>query len=78
MYYPRSKEISINEDQCVGCKKCINLCTSDVFRFDEAARKAVSKYPEDCEACMLCEVHCPTSAIRITPVFPIFVADPFR
>lgn len=78
MYHKRAKKIVIDEEKCIGCKKCIQLCTSDVIRFDNDNRKAVCKYTEDCEACLLCEVHCPTDAIRVTPVFPIYVADPFR
>jgi len=75
--FVRTREITIDEEKCVGCKKCITLCFADVIRFNEVKSKPEAKYLEECEACLICELFCPTQAIRVTPTFPIFVDDPF-
>ena len=37
-------------NKCIGCKSCVTVCPMDVFRFDEAAKKSVIAYPENCQA----------------------------
>lgn len=54
----------INEELCIGCKLCVDICTEDVLRFDEAKKKPYLKYPKDCVACLFCEVFCPVGAIE--------------
>ena len=78
MFVRRVKEISIDERKCEGCKKCVRFCFQDVYRFDEAREVSTVRYPDDCEVCMVCEAGCPASAIKVTPAFPIYQADPFR
>ncbi len=77
MFYPRCSGIEIDTDKCVGCRKCVNLCFVDSIRFDEETRKPYVAYLQDCEGCMVCEVNCPVNAIRVSPIFPIHVPDPF-
>lgn len=43
---------------CIGCRNCVNLCPMDVFYFDEAANKSVMAYPENCQSCAQCYLHC--------------------
>lgn len=45
-------------NKCVGCKNCVKLCPMDVFYFDEEANKSVMAYPENCQGCAQCYVHC--------------------
>ncbi len=45
-------------NKCVGCQNCVNLCPMDVFYFDEAANKSVMAYPENCQSCAQCYLHC--------------------
>ena len=54
----------ICEELCIGCKRCVDVCTEDVFRFDEIRKKPILKYPKDCVACMWCEAFCPVGAIE--------------
>ena len=45
-------------NKCVGCRNCVNLCPMDVFYFDEAANKSVMAFPEVCQSCGQCYLHC--------------------
>jgi NAD-dependent dihydropyrimidine dehydrogenase PreA subunit len=56
----------INNDLCIGCKICVEICPMDVFRMDREAKKAIVRYPEDCMLCNFCVIDCPTDAITVT------------
>lgn len=66
----------IDTDLCVGCEECVQTCPMDVIRMDREAVKATITYPEDCQICHLCRLHCPEDAIAISPEKcpPILVA----
>lgn len=56
------KYIVIDEDECVGCESCVELCP-EAFEFDESAEKARVINPnaeDDCveEAMESCPVDC--------------------
>lgn len=53
----------INLKKCNGCGICRGICPEDVIRMKK--RKAFIAYPEDCIACVTCEVFCPTGAITV-------------
>jgi NAD-dependent dihydropyrimidine dehydrogenase PreA subunit len=55
----------ISEELCIGCRICVDVCTEDVFRFDEAKKKPYVKYPRDCVVCNFCEIFCPVGAIEL-------------
>jgi NAD-dependent dihydropyrimidine dehydrogenase PreA subunit len=55
----------IVEDLCFGCRLCVEICTEDVLRFDEAKKKPFVKYPRDCVSCLFCEAGCPVGAIEV-------------
>jgi ferredoxin len=58
-----SKRVTIDQDECIGCQSCVELCP-DVFEFDEGEEKAdvilPEGGPEDCidEAITTCPVSC--------------------
>lgn len=59
------KRVVINEEECVGCESCVELCP-DVFDFDADAEKASVKedYSED-EACIQEAIDsCPSECIE--------------
>jgi len=64
-YFGRENMVvkNINEELCIGCKICVDICTEDVIRFDETRQKPYVKYPRDCVACTFCEAICPVGAI---------------
>jgi len=64
------KEIKIDLDKCKGCKTCMNACFADVIRWNEADKKPVVAYPEDCVWCLACEVGCPVQCIEVVPNIP--------
>lgn len=57
--------ITIDNDKCIGCKMCYNVCSVDVIRFDKNTLKPVIQYPEDCMSCAMCVVSCPVYAISL-------------
>ncbi len=59
---------NINEDLCIGCRRCVDVCTEDVFRFDDGKNKPYLKYPRDCVVCHFCEVFCPVGAIQVNAI----------
>ena len=52
----------IDPARCTGCGTCVESCPMDVFRLGEQAEIA---YVDDCQACRLCQHHCPTNAIAV-------------
>ena len=57
--------IKVDNDKCTGCKTCYKACWIDVIRWDEAAKRPIIAYPEDCVECNFCEISCPVDAIVV-------------
>ncbi|MDA8442184.1 MAG: ferredoxin family protein [Peptococcaceae bacterium] len=55
--------ISINSEQCRGCRNCTEVCPGHLLAMD-AEGKAFIKYPKDCWGCTACLKECPVGAIR--------------
>lgn len=55
--------VFIDRECCTGCGSCVESCPMDVLRLEEVARIA---YLDDCQACRLCQLHCPTGAIGVS------------
>lgn len=66
----------IDQELCIGCGLCFNVCYADVIRMDNEIKKAEVEYPEDCAACCWCVALCPKNAIVFTPVktSPVFTS----
>ncbi len=54
----------IDKEWCKGCGICVHFCPKKVLEIDRAG-KVEAVRPEDCIACMLCELRCPDLAIQI-------------
>lgn len=59
-----AKRVVIDEDECVGCESCTDLCP-DVFEFDKDAEKAKVVQPEGGDEACIDEAidTCPTECI---------------
>ncbi|MHA1805237.1 MAG: HgcAB-like fusion protein [Promethearchaeota archaeon] len=51
-------DIRIKEDDCIGCKLCIEVCPRLVFKFDANEKKAKLLYPNKCINCHACINQC--------------------
>jgi len=56
--------VEVNRAFCKGCGICVAFCPKAVLQLDEH-EKAVVERPEECNACMLCELRCPDIAIEV-------------
>lgn len=54
---------AIDEEFCIGCGLCTDVCQNDVLRLGEG--KAYIAYPSDCTHCMECFCYCPTETITM-------------
>jgi NAD-dependent dihydropyrimidine dehydrogenase PreA subunit len=61
-------QVTLYEDKCTGCGKCVDVCSPDALRMDDKIEKAVVKYPDDCIGCFECELNCPSEAIYVHPL----------
>ncbi|ERJ13260.1 EFR1 family ferrodoxin [Haloplasma contractile] len=68
--YPNKKlgqkykhKLTIIEDQCIGCNKCINACIRDCWRQENNSRIWEI---QNCEFCFKCVHQCITSAIILS------------
>lgn len=62
---PRYPTIEIYKTVCIRCGACDPACPEDVFRIGTDGYP-FAKYPDDCQACFLCEWDCPVNAIKIS------------
>ena len=55
--------IAIDQDKCIGCGRCHDVCPGTLIKLNEN-KKAYIKYPMDCWGCTSCLKECPVHAIR--------------
>ena len=68
-FYGITKPISvavINEDRCIGCALCINVCPVDAIL--GAAKYMHTVIKEECTGCELCLEPCPVDCIDMLPI----------
>jgi len=66
-----------SEELCNGCGLCIEECPVDVYVEDPETGKAKIAYLEDCWDCLLCELICPTEAIKVSPAATRRLREPY-
>ena len=54
--------IRIQNETCVGCGRCIEVCPGNLIKKDDAG-KAYIRRPRDCWGCTSCIKECQTGAI---------------
>lgn len=60
----------IDEQKCIACGTCANICNSAIFLFDRKNPHVPEvKFPDECWHCEACMADCPKGAIRMR--FPL-------
>lgn len=57
--------LTLNNDACVGCGMCIDVCPHGVLALE--GRKARMVDRNGCMECGACAKNCPTGALTVTP-----------
>lgn len=55
--------IRINQDKCVGCGKCIEVCPGNLLK-KTTSGKAIIKREKDCWGCTSCLKECKKGAVQ--------------
>lgn len=67
----------INEDECIGCTKCIQVCPVDAIIGSNKKMHAILDI--ECTGCELCIEPCPVDCIEMKPIDkPLFDKDKAR
>lgn len=56
----------VDEDKCVGCGECVDVCPVDVYELQN--EKSVPVNAEECIGCESCVEVCEQDAITVTEV----------
>lgn len=63
---PAANPIIIEEEKCIGCNRCVNICQVDLFiPNSEEGRAPFVLYPGECWYCGCCVVECPVEGAII-------------
>lgn len=57
--------LRLDQDKCIGCGMCQEVCPHGVLRLDD--KKAAIVDLDGCMECGACAVNCPSGAIGLTP-----------
>lgn len=63
-YLKNIASLSINNENCIGCGMCIEVCPHNVFRIEDKKVKIINK--DSCMECGACKRNCPVSAIDVS------------
>ena len=55
--------IRIQDNKCIGCRRCIEVCPGNLIKWDAAESHAYMRRPKDCWGCTSCIKECPVNAI---------------
>ena len=59
-------EIIIDEENCVGCESCVDICPENVYELNDGIAKIVAV--DACTACGACHVVCDYDALQIKDI----------
>ncbi|MCX5712793.1 MAG: 4Fe-4S binding protein [Candidatus Omnitrophica bacterium] len=60
-----NKIVIINEDLCIGCAKCVELCPKKILYIDTNTKKCKVSDETKCDKLAGCQRVCPVKAIKI-------------
>ena len=59
-------EVVVDQEKCVGCEECVEVCPVDVYEMED--EKSVPVNEEECLGCESCVEVCEEEAITVTEV----------
>ncbi len=59
-------EVVVDQDKCVGCEECVEVCPVDVYEMQDG--KSVPVNADECLGCESCVEVCDQEAITVTEV----------
>ena len=59
-------EVIVDNDKCIGCGECVDICTSEVLELQDD--KSVPVNIEECVGCESCVEVCEEEAITVREV----------
>ena len=62
-YLKNVVSLSLNDEKCVGCGKCAEVCPHGVFSVEEGKARICEK--DFCMECGACALNCPAEAIDV-------------
>ncbi len=62
-----SEVAEVDEDKCIGCKKCFNNCAFSAIEWDDTKNKPIMDNML-CEGCGVCKLVCPNNAISFKKI----------
>ncbi len=65
-YLRRMARILCQENKCIGCGLCIEVCPHDVFAINTAGRIWM-RDQDACMECGACAQNCPVQAVEVKP-----------
>ena len=63
LYLQDVTTLTLDEEKCIGCQLCTQVCPHLVFSMDH--KKAHIANKEACMECGACAINCPSSAITV-------------
>ena len=55
-------KLELDQDKCIGCGMCVNVCPHNVFEMENKKAKIINK--DLCMECGACRKNCPAMAIE--------------
>lgn len=65
----------IDEEKCIGCTTCANVCTMDVFGPAVPKQVPQIRYPDECWHCRACVMDCPVGTIDMRYPLPYMMLN---
>lgn len=56
-------QIAVDDNACVGCAMCADICPTDVFEFNESTLVPEVRAANECFGCLSCSEICPSACI---------------
>ena len=62
-YLKEVTTLKLDEDRCIGCRRCLEVCPHGVFTIYEGRARITA--PNACIECGACARNCPATAITV-------------